>query len=85
MDNLNRKKGILMKAVIIVILIFFLASCSSINTNIEDERDFFNQYYIKVRNNMFLDVPEYHSLKDRISRQEYRILPSYLQYYYEKE
>lgn len=68
-----------------VLIIFLLTGCSSINTNIKDEQDFFNQFYIKVKDSMFFSVPEYYALKNRITRQEYRILPNYLQYYYEKE
>ena len=72
-----------MKKIFFYILIIFISGCTYSGSSIKN--DFFNRYYIKVRNNMFLNMPEYHSLKDRISKQEYRMLPNYLQYYYEKE
>lgn len=60
-----------------------MAGCVSVG----DRTLNFNSHYIKKDNLMFYQPKgaEFYDLKDRISKQEYRRLPSYLQECYERE
>jgi len=66
-----------------LILIFLLISgCAYSNSFVKEDFD----YRYKKKKDCFLynHLPQYHNLKDIISKEEYRYLPSYLQSCYEK-
>ena len=65
-----------------IILIFLLISGCAYNSSLV--KDDYETIYVRKDNYLISYRPEYHNLKDIISKQEYRILPSYLQDCYEK-
>lgn len=71
-----------MKKALWIFFIIFLAGCASVG----DRSINFNSYYAKKDNLIFYQPKgaEFYDLKDKISKQEYRRLPSYLQDCYEK-
>jgi hypothetical protein len=73
----------MIKKAIFLIFIFFLAGCASVESV---RRNFPDSFYIKKDNLMFYQPKgaEFYDLKNQISKQEYRRLPSYLQDCYEK-
>lgn len=69
------------KKLLCLFFLFFMAGCASVGNCS------FSSYYIKKKNLMFYHPKraEFYDLKDRINKQEYRRLPSYLQECYERE
>jgi len=79
MDNYNCKKGIL-----IFLIIFFLLGCS---TTINKRHKIYltDEFYVLKLYSGKEWMPEYMGLKEKITKQELRSIPSYLQDCYEKE
>jgi len=69
------------KELLCLFFLIFIAGCASVGNCS------FSSYYIKKDNLMFYQPKgaEFYDLKDKISKQEYRRLPSYLQDCYENE
>lgn len=67
-----------------LILIFLLISGCAYNDSFM-RKDFDYTYEKKKDYYLCNHLPQYHDLKDNISKQEYRMLPSYLQECYEKK
>ena len=72
-----------MKKMLFLLFIIYMAGCASTDSNLASS---FDGLYIKKSNLIFYQPkgPEFYDLKDKISKQDYRRLPSYLQDCYEK-
>lgn len=70
--------------ILIVLMFLFITGCVTISPDMR--KNFEDKRYVKKDNLIFYSRnPQYYDLKDTISKQEYRILPSYLQEYYKEE
>lgn len=74
----------MMKKLLFSLFIVFMAGCASTGHGLFSS---FNGHYIKKDSRIFYHPkgPEFYDLKDKISKQEYRRLTSYLQDCYDKE
>lgn len=72
---------------ICLIFIIYTAGCSSLQVKYNNVWYDFDEFFIKKKNYIqyiYCNNPEFYDLKDKISKQEYRQLQSYLQDCYEK-
>ena len=75
----------MMKKLLFLVFIVFMAGCASSGNRLYSNYPG-DDHYIKKNNLMFYQPKgaEFYDLKDKISKQQYRRLPSYLQDCYEK-
>lgn len=71
--------------IVSLIIIFFLTGCQT-TSNLHSNKSFssFDEFYIKKDKAFLVWYPELDNLEEKISKWEYRKLPSYLQDCYEK-